>query len=166
MNPQETVSALFSQHQGLVEEVVEHVLKRAYIDEDTLRLKLMNILAGCSMRFDPSKGDFVRYARASMYRACKGIPRPLTFSDLDGFEDKRTDEDGVEWDWRAIGATLGWLKTTHPPSFEVIMLRAQGLTYDQMGEHLSRAPSTAHDRLKRARKLAQRYYYQERDMGN
>ncbi len=56
--------------------------------------------------------------------------------------------------------TLNWLEAKYPRSFEVLVLRAAGMTYDEMARHLGKSVSTVYERLQRARRVAREFFYE------
>jgi hypothetical protein len=157
----QTSRELVAQWDWLVGEVIEYALRRRdpSLDPDALESRLLNVLAGCAERYDRRRGPFDYYARGSLYRACKRYPYMLRMDN--GFEY----EGSARWslddeDRLLLDATLNWLKARHPRAYEVAMLRAQGLTYDEMARHLGKSPSTVHERLQRARRLAREFFYE------
>ncbi len=163
MNPREVVDELVAQWDWLAGEVIEFALRRRdpSLDPDALELRLLKVLAGCAERYDRQRGPFEYYARRSLYRACKRYPYMVT----NVFEYEGSYEGNVVWvidegDWLLVYETLNWLEAKHPRSFEVVILRAAGMSYDQMARHLGKSPSTVYERLQRARRVAREFFYE------
>ncbi len=162
-NSREFADELVAQWDWLAGEVIEYALRRRdpSLDADALELRLLEVLTGCAERYDRQRGPFEYYARRSLSRACKRYPYMVT----NVFEYEGSYGGNVVWvideeDWLLVYETLNWLKAKHPRSFEVVMLRAQGLTYDEMARHLGKSPSTVHERLQRARRVAREFFYE------
>ncbi len=158
MNPREVVDELVAQWDWLAGEVIEFALRRRdpSLDADALELRLLKVLAGCAERYDRQRGPFEYYARRSLYRACKRYPYMVAFVEYEGNVVWVIDEE----DWLLVYETLNWLEAKHPRSFEVVILRAAGMTYDEMARHLGKSPSTVHERLQRARRVAREFFYE------
>ena len=154
MNPRELVA----EWNWLAGEVIEYALRRRdpSLDPDALELRLLKVLDGCAERYDRQRGPFEYYARRSLYRACKRYPYMVAFVEYEGNAIWRLDDE----DRAMMYETLNWLEAKHPRSFEVVMLRAQGLGYDEMARHLGKSPSTVHERLQRARRVAREFFYE------
>ncbi len=153
------VDELLGRWDWLIGERIEYVLRRRdpSLDPDALESRLLEVLTTCAERHDPQRGPFEYYARRALYQACKRYPHMVT----NGFEY----EGSATWslddeDRTLMYATLNWLEVKHPRSFKVVMLRAQGLSYDEMARCLSKSPSTVHERLQRARRVAREFFYE------
>jgi len=162
-NPCEVVDELVAQWDWLAGEVIEFALRRRdpSLDPDALEARLLKVLTGCAERYDLQRGRFEHYARRALYQACKRYPYMVT----NVFEYEGSYEGNVVWvideeDWLLVYETLNWLKARHPRSFEVVMLRAAGMTYDEMARHLGKSVSTVHERLQRARRVAREFFYE------
>ncbi len=157
-NPREVVDELVAQWNWLAGEVIEYALRRRdpSLDPDALESRLLEVLITCAERHDPQRGPFEYYARRSLYRACKRYPYMVAFVEYEGNVVWVIDEE----DWLLVYETLNWLEAKHPRSFEVVLLRAEGMTYDEMARHLGKSPSTVHERLQRARRVAREFFYE------
>jgi len=157
MNPREVVDELVAQWDWLAGEVIEFALRRRdpSLDPDALESRLLRVLTGCAERYDPQRGRFENYARRSLYRACERYPYMVTF-EYEGSATWSLDDE----DWALVYETLNWLEAKHPRSFEVVLLRAAGMSYDQMARHLGKSPSTVYERLQRARRVAREFFYE------
>ncbi len=157
-NSCEVVDELLAQWDWIVGEVIEFALRRRdpSLDADALESRLLEVLTGCAERHDPQRGPFEYYARRSLYRACKRYPYMVAFVEYEGNAVWRLDDE----DRALMYATLNWLEAKHPRSFEVVMLRAAGMRYDEMGRYLGKSPSTVHERLQRARRVAREFFYE------
>lgn len=158
MNSREVVDELLAQWNWLAGEVIEYALRRRdpSLDPDALELRLLDVLAGCAERHDPQRGPFEYYARRSLYRACKRYPYMVAFVEYEGNAVWRLDDE----DWALVYETLNWLEAKHPRSFEVVLLRAAGMSYDEMARHLGKSVSTVYERLQRARRVAREFFYE------
>ena len=154
MNPRELVA----QWNWLAGEVIEYALRRRdpSLDPDALESRLLKVLDGCAERYDRQRGPFEYYARRSLYRACKRYPYMVAFVEYEGNAIWRLDDE----DRAMMYATLDWLEAKYPRSFEVVMLRAAGMSYDEMARHLGKSVSTVHERLQRARRVAREFFYE------
>ncbi len=160
MNPREVVDELVAQWDWLAGEVIEFALRRRdpSLDPDALELRLLRVLTGCAERYDRQRGPFEYYARGALYRACKRYPYMVAFVEYEGNAIWRLDDE----DQAMMYATLNWLKAKHPRSFEVVVLRAAGMTYDEMARHLGKSVSTVYERLQRAQRVAGEFFYEIR----
>ncbi len=157
-NPREFVDELLGRWDWLIGERIEYVLRRRdpSLDPDALELRLLEVLTTCAERHDPQRGPFEYYARRALYQACKRYPYMVAFVEYEGNVVWVIDEE----DWLLVYETLNWLKAKHPRSFEVVVLRAYGMSYDEMGRCLGKSPSTVHERLQRARRVAREFFYE------
>jgi len=158
MNPREVVGELLARWDWLVGEVIEFALRRRdpSLDPDALELRLLKVLTGCAERYDPQTGRFENYARGALYRACKRYPYMVAFVEYEGNAVWRLDDEDRPLRYE----TLNWLEAKHPRAFEVVVLRAYGMSYDEMGRCLGKSPSTVHERLQRARRVAREFFYE------
>ncbi len=158
MNPREVVDELVAQWEWIVGEVIEYALRRRdpSLDADALELRLLDVLTGCAERYDRQRGPFEYYARRSLYRACKRYPYMVAFVEYEGNAIWVTDEE----DWLLVYETLNWLEAKYPRAFEVVILRAAGMSYDEMARHLGKSVSTVYERLQRARRVAREFFYE------
>jgi len=155
----QTPRELVAQWDWLVGEVIEYALRRRdpSLDADALELRLLDALAGCAERYDRQRGPFQFYARRSLYRACKRYPYMVTNDfEYEGNAIWRLDDE----DRAMMYATLDWLEAKYPRSFEVVLLRAEGMTYDEMARHLGKSVSTVYERLQRAQRVAREFFYE------
>ncbi len=152
------VDELLAQWNWLAGEAIEYALRRRdpSLDADALELRLLRVLTGCAERHDPQRGRFENYARRALYQACKRYPYMVAFVEYEGNAVWSLDDE----DRTLMYATLNWLEAKHPRAFEVVLLRAQGLSYDEMARCLSKSPSTVHERLQRARRVARAFFYE------
>ncbi len=163
MNSCEVVDELLARWDWLIGKRIEYVLRRRdpSLDPDALESRLRDELTTCAERYDRQRRPFEYYARRALYLACKRYPYMLTSV----FEYEGSYEGNVVWvideeDWLLVYETLNWLKAKHPRSFEVVVLRAEGMSYDQMGRFLGKSPTTVHERLQRARRVAREFFYE------
>ncbi len=156
-NPSEVVDELLGRWDWLIGERIEYVLRRrdSSLDPDALESRLLEVLITCAERHDPQRGPFEYYARRALYQACKRYPYMVAFVEYEGNAVWRLDDE----DQTLMYATLNWLEAKQPRSFEVVMLRAQGLSYDEIARCLSKSPSTVYERLQRARRVAREFFY-------